>query len=166
MLVFQCDMVVNNQWEGETLWQRQLSKLLCKIVEYHSTQAHSWHLQCYWVSLAGSNLGRPCLSSFQVVQMVKCLLTMWETRVWSLGREDPLEKEMAPHSSTLAGKSHGLRSPVGYSPWHCKESDMTERLHFASVLASKILFHLLAPFKTFHFNLSIGELWNGGFSIY
>ena len=32
--------------------------------------------------------------------MVKCLPTMWETRVWSLGREDPLEKEMAPHSST------------------------------------------------------------------
>ena len=35
-----------------------------------------------------------------VAQMVKHLPTMWETRVWSLGREDPLEKEMAPHSST------------------------------------------------------------------
>ena len=30
--------------------------------------------------------------------------TMWETRVWSLGREDPLEKEMATHSSILAWK--------------------------------------------------------------
>ena len=29
----------------------------------------------------------------RVAQMVKCLSTMWETRVWSLGREDPLEKE-------------------------------------------------------------------------
>ena len=29
---------------------------------------------------------------------------MWETRVWSLGQEDPLEKEMATHSSTLAWK--------------------------------------------------------------
>ena len=28
----------------------------------------------------------------------------------------------------LPGKSHGQRSPVGYSPWDCKESDMTERL--------------------------------------
>ena len=27
-------------------------------------------------------------------------------------------------------KSHGQRSLVGYSPWGCKESDMTERLHF------------------------------------
>ena len=34
--------------------------------------------------------------------MVKRLPTMLETRVQSLGREDPLEKEMATHSSTLA----------------------------------------------------------------
>ena len=36
--------------------------------------------------------------------MVKHLPTMWETWVRSLGREDPLEKEMATHSSTLAWK--------------------------------------------------------------
>ena len=36
--------------------------------------------------------------------MVKRLPTMWETRVQSLGWEDPLEKEMATHSSTLAWK--------------------------------------------------------------
>ena len=34
--------------------------------------------------------------------MVKCLSTMQETRVRSLGQEDPLEKEMATHSSILA----------------------------------------------------------------
>ena len=34
--------------------------------------------------------------------MVKRPPAMWETRVQSLGREDPLEKEMATHSSTLA----------------------------------------------------------------
>ena len=39
-----------------------------------------------------------------VAQMVKRLPTMWETRVRSLGREDPLEKEMANHSSILAWK--------------------------------------------------------------
>ena len=39
-----------------------------------------------------------------VAQTVKRLSTMWETRVWSLGREDPLEKEMAIHSSTIAWK--------------------------------------------------------------
>ena len=36
--------------------------------------------------------------------MVKRLPTMRETRVQSLGQEDPLEKEMATHSSTLAWK--------------------------------------------------------------
>ena len=39
-----------------------------------------------------------------VTQMVKHLPTMWETWVWSLGREDPLEKETVTHSSTLAWK--------------------------------------------------------------
>ena len=40
-----------------------------------------------------------------VAQTVKCRLpTRWETRVQSLGQEDPLKKEMATHSSTLAWK--------------------------------------------------------------
>ena len=38
-------------------------------------------------------------------QMVKHLLAIQETQVRSLGREDPLEKEMATHSSTLAWKN-------------------------------------------------------------
>jgi len=38
---------------------------------------------------------------------------------------------MAPHSSTLAWKSHGRRSLVGCSPWGREESDTTERLHFS-----------------------------------
>ena len=33
--------------------------------------------------------------------------------------EDPLEKEMAAHSSILPGKSHGQRSLGGSSPWGC-----------------------------------------------
>ena len=37
---------------------------------------------------------------------------------------------MAIHSSTIAWKSYGQRSLVGYSPWGHKESDTTERLHF------------------------------------
>ena len=37
-----------------------------------------------------------------------------------------LEKEMALHTSILAWKSHGQKSQVGYSPWGCKELDMTE----------------------------------------
>ena len=49
-----------------------------------------------------------------------------ETWVWSLGWEDPLEKKMATHSSIL-GKYHGWGVWVDvYSPWGCKESDITE----------------------------------------
>ena len=51
-----------------------------------------------------------------VAQMVKHLPTMRETWLWSLGWKDPLEKEMANHSSTVTweipGKSHGQRSLV------------------------------------------------------
>ena len=42
------------------------------------------------------------LKTSLVAQMVKHLPIMWETRVQSLGWEDPLEKEMATHSSILA----------------------------------------------------------------
>ena len=41
-----------------------------------------------------------------------------------------LEKALAPHSSTLAWKSHGQRSLVGCSPGGLEESDMAEWLHF------------------------------------
>ena len=69
-----------------------------------------------------------CREASLVTQMVKNPPAMQETRVRSLGREDPLEKGMATHSSILAGKSYGQRSLVGYSPWGRKELDTTERL--------------------------------------
>ena len=53
---------------------------------------------------------------------------MQETRVQSLGQEDPLKEEMATTPVILPGESHGQRSLVGYSPW-IAESDMTEQLH-------------------------------------
>ena len=42
------------------------------------------------------------------------------------GQEDPLEEEMATHSSNPAGEPHGQRSLVGYSPWGPKESNMAQ----------------------------------------
>ena len=76
-----------------------------------------------------------------VAQMVKRLPTMRETRVRSLGQEDLLEKAMATHSSTLALKSQGWRSLVGYSPRGHRESDTTEQLHFHSVSSSCFCAH-------------------------
>ena len=52
-------------------------------------------------------------SASQVVQTVKNLPAMQETRVLSLVREDPLEKEMATQSSILAWKIPGTEEPGG-----------------------------------------------------
>ena len=59
--------------------------------------------------------------------VVKNLPAVQETWIQSLGQEDPLEEEMATHSSILAEESHGQRSLVGYSPWGHNESDSTKR---------------------------------------
>ena len=47
-----------------------------------------------------------------VAQRLKRLPPMWETQVQSLGREDPLEKEMVTHSSVLA-----LENPMDRGDW-------------------------------------------------
>ena len=53
-----------------------------------------------------------CLGASLVAQTVKNLPAMQETRVQSLGQKDPLEKEMATHSSTLAWKIPWTEEPV------------------------------------------------------
>ena len=65
-------------------------------VSFHS---HSKERQCQRMLKLSHNF--TYLTSL-VTQMVKCLPTMRETWVQFLGQEDPLEKEMATHSSTLA----------------------------------------------------------------
>ena len=50
---------------------------------------------------------------------------MQEMQIQSLDGEDPLEEEIATHSSILAWESHGQRSLAGYSPWGHKGSDRT-----------------------------------------
>ena len=80
-----------------------------------------------------SFLSRRVLSSAPpVAQTVKRLPTMWETQVQPLGWEDPLEKKMATHSSTLDGKSHGLRSLVVQSmgSQRIRHDWATSLLHF------------------------------------
>ena len=70
------------------------SLVLCVYPERHLI----WYiLLIHWASL--------------VAQGLKCLPPMWETCVWSLGWEDPLEKEMATHSSILAWRIPWLEEP-------------------------------------------------------
>ena len=54
-----------------------------------------------------------CVLASQVAQIVKNLSAMWETQVQSLGWEDPLEKGMATHSSTLAWRIPWTEEPGG-----------------------------------------------------
>ena len=49
----------------------------------------------------------------RVAQTVKNLPAMWETQVWALGQEDPLEKGMATHSSALAWTIPRTEEPGG-----------------------------------------------------
>ena len=52
---------------------------------------------------------------------------MRETWVWSPGREDPLEEEMATHPSVPAWRIPWMEEPGGYNSWGRKESDTTEQ---------------------------------------
>ena len=63
--------------------------------------------------------------------MVKNLPAMQEPRFdRSLGQEDHVEMGMATHSIFFPGKSHGQKSPVGYSSWGHKLSDQHFHLYY------------------------------------
>ena len=61
-----------------------------------------------------------------MAQRLKGLPAMWETWVLSLGREDPLEKEMATHSSILAWRIPWMEELGGLHSPRVAESDTTE----------------------------------------
>ena len=61
------------------------------------------------------------------VQLVKNPPIIQDTWVRSVGREDPLEEEVANRSSVLPGESHGQRSLLVYDPCGHEESDMSGR---------------------------------------
>ena len=61
-----------------------------------------------------------------MAQQLRIHLPLQETWVQFLGQDDPLEKEMAPHSSILAWEILWTEESWGYSAWGLKESDTTE----------------------------------------
>ena len=79
--------------------------------------------------------------------MVKHLPTMQETQVQSLGGQDPLEKEMATHSSTLAWKIPWTEEPGRLQSWDRKELDTTERLHTHTYLDKELTLKVLEHLK-------------------
>ena len=67
----------------------------------------------FWNSPAFSVTQRASL----VARMVKRLPAMQETQVRSLGQEDPVEKEVVTHFSTLAWKTPWMEEPMGLQSW-------------------------------------------------
>ena len=97
--MFLFDMNINT---NVILVYRLLLKLLLKVrllLELLSCPLRNWVF--FKVNLIDKGQFSVSWASL-VTQMVKNLPTMQETRVWSLCREDPLEEEMATHSSILA----------------------------------------------------------------
>ena len=81
--------------------------------------------------------------------MVKRLPAMGETQVWSLGQEDPLEKEMATHSSMLAWKIPWMEEPGWLQSMGSQRvgQDWATSLHFTSCLkrASQVALAVKEP---------------------
>ena len=70
------------------------------------------HLELSCLSFSPNPIRKPYGASL-VAQMVQNLPAVQETRVWSLGREDSLEKGVDTHSSILAWKIPWTEEPVG-----------------------------------------------------
>ena len=66
----------------------------------------------FWVEISQLYI---YLGASLVAQVIKNLPAMWKTQVQSLGREDPLEQEMATHSSILTWEIS--EEPGGLQPW-------------------------------------------------
>ena len=77
------------------------------------------------------------------VKNLPAMQETWETWVQSLGREDPLEEEMATYSKILAWRIPWTEEPGGLHPWGCRESDITERMstHTSSYITNNWTFN-------------------------
>ena len=67
--------------------------------------------------------------NYSLMFLIKNCLQCKDTGLIPGSGRSPGEGHGNPFQLFLPGKSHGQRSLVGYSPWGCKESDMTEQLN-------------------------------------
>ena len=89
----------------------------------------------------------------QVLQWWRTHLPMQETqemRVWSLGQKNPLEKEIATHSSIVTWEIPWVEEPAGYSPWGCKRVRLS---HWMYIYGCKRWTRLFLIGIVFHFHL-------------
>ena len=141
---FSCSISPSNEHPGLISFRMDWLDLLAvqgtlnSLLQHHSSKASV--LQCsafftvqlsYPYMTAGKSIALTRQRTSLVAQTVKCLSTMRESWVRSLGWEDSLEKETATHPSILAQKIPQMEElGAGYCPWGRKESGTTERLPF------------------------------------
>ena len=162
---------VFNPWVGKISWRRTWQPTPVSLpresygqrslVGYSSwgrRVRYKWSdLACMHSSLVVASQGYPDGSA------VKNLPAM-QVQVWSLGWEDPLEKETAIHSGILAWEIPWTEKPGQYSPWVCKRAGHDWRTKISNSLKNvtnyqSLLTLLRFPYsvlreKTFHFCLS------------
>ena len=99
------NMLLNNHWRNQ---RGNFKKYLEMNENISTTIKNLWDATKAFHKREGRKQNVASL----VAQMVKRLPAMLETWVWSLGQEDPLEKEMATHSSIVAWKIPWTEEPV------------------------------------------------------
>ena len=80
---------------------------------------------CWWCS------GKE--STCQLRRYKRCSFDPWVGKI-------PWRRKWQPTPVFLVGKSHGQRSLAGYSPWGCKESDLTSQLKNNKMILLKLIF--------------------------
>ena len=117
-------------WESETsiISTRTLGFIFIssEIFPLRSDLIYMSKLRVWWFFKRKTRQSFILLWASLVAQRLKPLPAVRETWVRSLSREDPLEKEMATHSSILAWRIPWLEEPGRYSPWGCKELETTK----------------------------------------
>ena len=92
-----------------------------------------------------------------MAQMVENLPALWETWVWSLGWEDPLEKGMATHSNTLAWRTPWTEEPSGLQSMGSQRIRHGYFLYLLSNWASSGLNSSSAKLHVFHLSSVLGN---------
>ena len=115
--------------------------------DFGAPQNKVWHyFHCFPIYFPWSDGTRSHDLRFPLgtTQTVKRLSTMRETRVWSLGWKDPLEKEMAIHSRTIAWKIPWTEEPGRLQSMGSQRvrHDWATSLHFKRYIEASNLFQL------------------------
>ena len=101
------------QWTSSKLGKEYVRTVYCRPAYLISVQSTSCDMPGWMKHKLESRLPGEISITSLVAQTVKCLPELWETQFRSLGWEDPLEKEMATHSHTLALKIPWMEEPGG-----------------------------------------------------